>query len=57
MSTKYRVEIKFGKGWTHIETFDRQTDALNYIKVNSGETYPMRIVRVVKTVVFAENKG
>ena len=56
MSKKYLIEVKFGTKWAIIESFDRQTDALHHIKQNSGEKYPMRIVRVVKTVVFEETK-
>lgn len=54
MSKEYRVEVKFGKTWVHVDKYTRQTDALHHIKENSGERYPMRIVRVVKTVVFEE---
>lgn len=52
MSKQYQVQVQFGKTWVTVSTNTRQTDALHYIKENSGETYPMRIVRVVKTVVF-----
>lgn len=55
MSKKYYVEVKFGnKTWIRVIDFTRQVDALHHIKENSGERYPMRIVRVVKTVVFEE---
>ncbi len=56
MSKEYRVEVKFGNTWVHVDKFSRQTDALHHIKVNSGERYPMRIVRIVKTIVFEEKK-
>ncbi|HYV52399.1 MAG TPA: hypothetical protein VE971_03810 [Candidatus Eisenbacteria bacterium] len=56
MSKKYEVQVKFGTTWAIINKYDRQTDAMHYIKENSGEVYPMRIVRVVKTVVFEETK-
>jgi hypothetical protein len=56
MSKQYRIEIQLGKNWYHVDTFTRQVDALHHIKENSGERYPMRIVRVVKTVVFEEKK-
>lgn len=54
MSKQYKVEIKFGATWVNVLTVNRQTDALHYIKENSGERYPMRIVRIVKTIVFQE---
>lgn len=54
MSKVYIVEIKFGKAWIHVDKYTRHTDALHHVKENSGERYPMRIVRVVKTVVFEE---
>ena len=56
MATKYNIEIKFGAKWIPVDSMNRHTDALHYIKMNSGETYPMRIVRIVKTVVFEEKK-
>ena len=52
MAKLFQVEVQFGKTWIVVEKCTRQTDALHYVKENSGETYPMRIVRVVKTVVF-----
>lgn len=53
MSKTFQVQVKFGKDtWAIIENFQRQTDALHYVKENAGERYPMRIVRIVKTVVF-----
>lgn len=55
--TKFRVEIRFGAGWVNIEDFGRYKDALDYIRVNSGEKYPMRVVRIDKTVVFEEKKN
>jgi hypothetical protein len=57
VSKFYYVEIKFGTRWTLVETHTRQTDALQYVKDNSGEKYPMRIVRVVRTVVFDGSKS
>lgn len=54
MSKEYRVEVKLGKTWIYIDKFTRHTDALHHIKENSGEKYPMRILRIVKTVVFEE---
>lgn len=49
----FYVEIKLTAGrWTLREVFTRHTDALHYVKENAGHKYPMRIVRVVRTVVF-----
>jgi hypothetical protein len=56
MSKIYRVEVKFGASWVCVDTMTRHTDALHYVKEKSGENYPMRIVRIVKTVVFEEKK-
>ena len=56
MSKSYNVEVKFGAQWVTVNKYTRQVDALHHIKENSGEAYPMRIVRVVKTVVFEEKK-
>ena len=52
--TRYEVQIQFGKTWIIKISFGRHTDALHHIKENSGERYKMRIVRVVKTVIFEE---
>jgi len=58
MSKLYRVEIQLTKkAWICVDTFVRHTDALNYVRENAGERYPMRIVRVVKTVVFEEKNA
>lgn len=59
MSKRYYVELQFGRNnnsWATISGHNRQTDAMDYIRINSGERYPMRIVRVIKTVVFEESK-
>lgn len=54
MSKKYDVEAKFGKTWVVVESMTLQTDAMHYVKEHIGERYPMRIIRVVKTVVFED---
>lgn len=57
MSKVYQVEAKFQKNrWTLIETFTRQTDALHYTNEYSAEKYAIRIIRVVRTVVFEDKK-
>ena len=55
MSKSYQVQVKFNKNdWTTVDNFLQQKDAMHYIQENTDENsrYPMRIVRVVKTVVF-----
>jgi len=55
MTKMYYVEVKFGnKNWHLIKSFTRHTDALHYVKENSREKYPMRVVRVVRAIVFEE---
>ena len=55
----YYVEVKVGNKWLLLQTFTKHTDALHNVKERSGEErYPMRIVRVVRTIIFSEeNKG
>jgi hypothetical protein len=51
----YQVQVKFNKNdWTTVKDFPTQKYAMEYIHDNVQEDskYPMRIVRVVKTVVF-----
>jgi len=50
----YEVQIKFEKEWFTLEVFKKQVEALHHVKVRVSENdrYPMRIVRVDKTVVF-----
>jgi hypothetical protein len=57
MNKIYNVEIKLGSRWTLIQTETRQTDALDYVRQNAGKKYPMRIVRVVRTIVFDGTKS
>ena len=57
MNKHYYVEIKLSPNkWILKSSFTRHTDALHYVKENCGERYPMRIVRVVRTVVFNGEK-
>jgi hypothetical protein len=56
MSKNYYVEIKLGSKWTLKASFKRHVDALHYVKENSGERYPLRIIRSVRTVVFDGSK-
>lgn len=52
--TRYEIQAKFGKQWILLETKDRHSDALHYVKEHVGETYKMRVVRVVRTVVLED---
>lgn len=52
----YYLEIWLGTRWGLIRTFKRHGDALNELRERVGERYPMRIVRVERTVVFGEGK-
>lgn len=52
----YYVEIKLGAKWILKASFKRHTDALHFVKENSGERYPMRVIRCVRTVVFDGSK-
>jgi hypothetical protein len=57
MSKFYYVEVKLNnKKWVLASSHTRHTDALHYVKENCGERYPMRIVRVVRTIVFNGEK-
>ncbi len=57
MSKKYNVEISLTKNkWICVDTFTRHTDALHCVRERVGDNYPMRIVRIVKTIVFEEKK-
>lgn len=55
--TKYEIQAKFGKTWVTVETKDRHADALHDIRERVGENYPMRLVRVTRTVILEEIKG
>jgi len=51
----YQVQVKFTKDtWATVKELPTQGSAMEYIhdNVNEDSRYPMRIVRVVKTVVF-----
>lgn len=60
MSKHYYVEAKFGKikTWHLIKTFTRQSDAIDYVSEHEAglDKYPLRIIRVVRTVVFEDKK-
>jgi len=57
MSKVYQVEVKFTKErWTLVESHTRQVDALQYVREHAGESYPMRVVRVERTIVFDGSK-
>ena len=52
----YYVEIKLGSRWRLMASFPRHTDALHFVKENAGERYPLRVIRVVRTIVFDGSK-
>jgi hypothetical protein len=52
----FYVEVKLGNKWILQRVFTRHTDALHFVKENSGERYPIRVVRVVRTIVFDGSK-
>lgn len=57
MMKDYYVEVKFHTNrWTLIKTFKRQGEAMEFIKEQVDNRYPLRITRVVRTVVFEDNK-
>lgn len=56
MTKSFQVQAQFGKTWVIIKSGPFYKDALNYIRKANSSTYPYRIVRVVKTVVFEESK-
>jgi len=56
MSKYYQIQAQFGKTWIIVKTMQLHSDALDYIRSSSERKYPLRIVRVVKTVVFEETK-
>jgi hypothetical protein len=53
--THYYIEYKLGAKWVLITTKTRHTDALHYVKEHPGSPrYPVRVVRVVRTVVLED---
>lgn len=57
MSKDYYVEVKFhANRWTLIKTFKRQGEAMDFIANSEDSQYPLRITRVVRTVVFEDKK-
>jgi uncharacterized protein YbdZ (MbtH family) len=57
MTKFYYIETKLGAKWRLVHTERRQTEALQYVKDHAGEKYPMRIVRVIRTIVFDGSKS
>jgi hypothetical protein len=57
MTKDYYVEAKFNKTrWTLVKAFKNHKDALEYVKDAGAVKYPLRVVRVVRTVIFGESK-
>jgi hypothetical protein len=58
MTKHYYIETKLDKKrWTLVHTETNHKLALEWLRENAGEHYPMRIVRVVRTVVFDGSKS
>jgi hypothetical protein len=56
MTKDYYVEVKLNsKRWTLISTYKRHKDALDYVASRKPDKYPLRIVRITRTVVFEGN--
>lgn len=56
MAKHYYVEIKVGTRWVLKGIYTRQTDAFHFVKETAGEKYPMRVIRVIRSVVFNGEK-
>ena len=57
MSKYYLIEAKLtASKWTLIKTEARHVDALAYVKTSDYAKYPLRIVRVIRTIVFNGEK-
>lgn len=57
MSKHYEVQVRLDKNWHWIQSFTCQRDAMHNLQLRSGdEKYPMRVVRIVKTVVMNEER-
>lgn len=56
MTRSYQIQALFGKTWIITHSFTRHNEALHFVKEHTDRKYPLRIVRVVKTVVFEEKK-
>lgn len=54
MATHYYIETKIGAKWHLLHVDTRQNDALHYVKENPPTKYPLRIVKVVRKVVFED---
>lgn len=56
MSKVYNIEVKLdSKKWTLVDVKMQHKDALHYVKEHGGR-YPIRVVRVVRTIVFDGSK-
>lgn len=56
MATNYYIECKMGGRWVLLHSETRNNDALHYVKEHPSVRYPLRIVKVVRTVVFEDKK-
>jgi len=56
MIKDYYLEIWLNTRWHLVETFKSHRAALEAITERVGDRYPMRLVRVERTIVFGEGK-
>lgn len=56
MKKDYYLEIWLNNRWHLVDTFKRQGAALESVAERAGERYPMRVVKVERTIVFGEGK-
>ena len=52
----YQVEVKLGPKWVLQASYSKQLDALHYIKEHPTIKYPRRIVRIIRTITYNEEK-
>jgi len=56
---KYHIEVKLGPhNWVYVHKENKLSDAYHHIKTKMTEDgkYPIRVVRVERTVVFGDNQ-
>jgi hypothetical protein len=56
MIKDYYLEIWLNTRWHLVDTFKNHREALENIAERAGDRYPMRLVKVTRTIVFGEGK-
>lgn len=51
-NTSYHIQVRMGREWTTTHIESKHNDALHYVRIHPPERYSIRIIRVVKTIVF-----